>query len=88
MANKERGRFISTAELAKILGVSRVTVFNRIKSGRIRAEKAGRNFVIDKSNIPEFSGRAVSEAGKKELAKAVDKTIREYGETLRLLGQE
>lgn len=88
MVKKERDRFISTVELAKMLGISRVAVFNRIKSGKIKAEKAGRNFVIDKDSIPELSGRSVSEAGRKEIAAAVNKTVREYGETLRLLGQE
>ncbi|MBU0578287.1 helix-turn-helix domain-containing protein [Patescibacteria group bacterium] len=38
--------FISTAEAAKILGISRVSVFNKIKSGDIKAVKVGRNYII------------------------------------------
>lgn len=39
--------FISTIEAAKKMGVSRVTVFNMIKDGRIkRAIKVGRNYII------------------------------------------
>ena len=36
-------KYLSTTEVAKLLEVSRVTVFNRIKSGEIKAEKIGRN---------------------------------------------
>jgi excisionase family DNA binding protein len=46
----EKG-FYTTTELAKILGVSRVAVFNKIKSGDIKAQKFGRNFVIFKKDI-------------------------------------
>jgi excisionase family DNA binding protein len=43
--------FYTTAELAKILGISRVTVFNKIKNGDIKAQKMGRNFVIFKEDV-------------------------------------
>lgn len=51
MASKD---FYTTAELAKILGISRVAVFNKIKSGAIKARKMGRNFVIFKEDIGEL----------------------------------
>lgn len=44
--------FYTTAELARILGISRVAVFKRIKNGSIKAQKLGRNFVIFKKDIP------------------------------------
>lgn len=43
--------FYTTAELAKILGISRVSVFNKIKNGDIKAQKMGRNFVIFKEEV-------------------------------------
>ncbi len=43
--------FYSTAELAEVLGISRIAVFKRIKSGSIKAQKMGRNFVIFKKDI-------------------------------------
>lgn len=46
--------FYTTAELAKLLGVSRIAVFNRIKKGDIRAQKMGRNFVIFKKDIGDI----------------------------------
>lgn len=39
--NKPKNEFISTIELAKLLGISRVTVFRLIKKGRIPAKKSG-----------------------------------------------
>lgn len=84
MANK----YFSTTELAKMLGISRVAVFKKIKIGEIKAKKIGRNFVIDKKNLPEISGSVLAEDNKREIEKAVDKTVQEYGQTLKLLGQE
>jgi len=47
--------FYTTSELAKILGISRVTVFNKIKRGEIRAQKMGRNFVIFKEDLDDLN---------------------------------
>src|SRR3989338_2240547 len=44
-------KLLSTIEVAKILGISRVAVFKKIKSGSIKAQKVGRNFVIFKKDI-------------------------------------
>lgn len=88
MENEKKSQFISTAELAKLLGISRVAVFKRIKNGEIKAMKVGRAFIIDKKDIPEIIGSSLSEENKKGIEEAVGKTIREYGETLRLLGKE
>ena len=46
--------FYTTSALAKLLGISRVAVFKKIKSGRIKAQKIGRNFVIFKQDIGEL----------------------------------
>lgn len=81
-------KFISTTELAKILGVSRVTIFNRIKNGSIKARKIGRNFVIDKDEVPELKNEKLGESDKKKIQNAVKKVVFEYGETLRLLAKE
>jgi excisionase family DNA binding protein len=85
MENKE---LITTAELAKLLGISRITVFKRIKRGQIKAIRVGKNFVIPKDSLPEILGRILSEKNKREIETAVKKTVKEYGQTLRLLGNE
>jgi len=85
MENKE---FITTTELAKILGISRIAVFKRIKRGQIKAIRVGKNFIISKDSLPEVFGRILSEKNKREIETAVKKTVKEYGQTLRLLGNE
>ena len=80
--------FLSTSEAARLLGISRIAVFKRIKSGSIRAIKVGRKFVIDRNNLTEILGSTLTNETKKELEKAVIKTVGEYGEALRLLGKE
>ena len=80
--------FISTSEVAKLLDISRIAVFKKIKSGNIKARKIGRNFVINKKDLPEVLGTVLREDQKQEIEKAVKKTVKEYGETLKLLGKE
>jgi len=43
--------FYTTIELAKVLGISRISVFKRVKQGSIKAEKMGRDFIIFKKNL-------------------------------------
>lgn len=81
-------QLFSTIELAKILGISRIAVFKKIKSGEIKAKKVGRNFVISRSDLAEILGNTLSEEKKREIEKSVKKTVKEYGETLKLLGKE
>jgi len=45
-------RFLSTSELAKIIGISRVAVFKRIRKGEIKAYKVGPTFVISWDELP------------------------------------
>ncbi|OGF62039.1 hypothetical protein A2926_01605 [Candidatus Giovannonibacteria bacterium RIFCSPLOWO2_01_FULL_44_40] len=78
----------STSEVAKMLGISRVAVFKKIKSGEIKAVRVGRNFVVRKKDLPAILGNALDEDKKREIASAVKRVVREYGETLKLLGQE
>jgi excisionase family DNA binding protein len=88
MSENKNKKFISTQELAKILGISRIAVFKRIKSGQIKAQKIGRNFAIETGNLGDVLQGVLTDKNKKEINKSVEKTIKEYGETLRLLGKE
>lgn len=80
--------YFSTQEAAKILGVSRITVFNRIKKGQLKAIKAGRNYVIAKETLSPGNNAPLTEKAKKVISQAVEKTVREYGETLKLLAND
>lgn len=79
-------QFLSTIEAAKILGLSRVTLFNRIKSGEIKAMKVGRNYIISRDEIMSMSKKTeLSNTKKIEIDKGIDRVVSEYGETLKLL---
>ena len=80
-------KVFSTTELAKILGISRIAVYKRIKKGQIKAIKYGRDFVIERKDIGDILQKELTEAQKKEIDQAVRKTVKEYGETLKLLGR-
>ncbi|MFH0853675.1 MAG: excisionase family DNA-binding protein [bacterium] len=78
-------QFISTTEAAKILGVSRIAVFDRIKKGKIPAKKVGRNFIIEKNQIVKGNNTKIADKEKEVINKAVERTLKDYGETLKQL---
>ncbi len=84
--------YISVAELAKLLGVSRIAVFKRIKKGQIPAEKIGRAYAISAEVANEIladgKDQELSAEKKKIIQEAVTKVVKDYGETLKLLGKE
>ena len=43
--------YYTTAELAELLKISRISVFKRIRQGSISAQKIGRNFIIFKKDL-------------------------------------
>ena len=81
-------KYITIPELAKLLGVSRIAIYKRVKKGQIPATKIGRTYVITDRTIADILGKKVTEKGKKRIDAAVRKTVREYGEVLRQLGNE
>lgn len=81
-------KFYSTTEAAQILRLSRVEVFRKIKSGKIEAEKIGRNYVIPKESIIEALGKVVGKNKKVKIENAIDKALKEYGDVFRKLGKE
>lgn len=93
MKNKlEKSIFISISELAKMLGISRIAVFKKIKKGQIPAIKIGRSYAIsgdDVNNILQDNKSNILSKNKKDkINKAVKMIVEEYGETLKLLGKE
>jgi excisionase family DNA binding protein len=80
--------YITIPQLAKLLGISRIAVYKKVKKGEIKAIKIGRIYAIPKEYISGILGKEVSEKTKKEIDSAIQKTIEDYGETLKLLGGE
>ncbi|MBU1082933.1 helix-turn-helix domain-containing protein [Patescibacteria group bacterium] len=80
--------WFSTAEAAKLIGVSRVTVFRWIKTGKIQADKVGKAYVILRSELSEYV-KSDQVPDEKELIKhQVDLVVKRYGKTLKMLGAE
>jgi len=92
MKNKhEKSKYVSVAELAEMLGISRIAVFNKIKKGQVPAEKIGRAYAVPMEFVRNtfFHDTGImTEEKKKNIGKVVGRVIKEYGETLKLLGQE
>lgn len=84
----EKKRLFSTMEIAKILGISRIAVFKKIKSGEIKATKVGRNYVISDRVLNRVLSKRLTPKQKKVIETAVRKTVKEYGDVLQRLGRE
>ena len=80
--------YITIPQLAEILGVSRITIYNRVKNGEIKAIRIGRIYAIPKKFLSEILGETLNAKTKKLIDEAVRKTVREYGDVLIKLGNE
>jgi cysteine synthase A len=47
----KKERFLSVQQAAKVLGVSRITVYKKVKKGQISAIRVGRSFVIPRESL-------------------------------------
>jgi len=83
-----REKYITIPELAKLLGVSRILIYNRVKKGQIPATKIGRTYVITDQTVADILGKKVTAERKKRIDAAVERIVREYGEVLKMLGKE
>jgi len=85
-------KFLSIAQVAKILGISRIAVYQKVKKGQIEAIRIGRNYAIPedfvKKKVVNIKGYVLTEEEKSQIERAVEKTVEEYGEVLRMLGKE
>lgn len=85
MDNKD---FITIHELSDILGISRVAVFKRVKKGEIKAKMVGKIYLIPRDQADKIIGKTLGDEDKRQIAIAVKRTVKEYGEVLKMLGRE
>lgn len=78
----------STSEVAKILHLSRIEIFRKIKAGKIKAEKVGRNYVIPHESVADVLGENLGDHKKEEIDKAINRALEEYGDVFKRLGRE
>lgn len=84
----EKKEYLTIPQLAELLGISRIAVYKKVKSGQIKAIRIGRTYAISKKVISDILGKELTPQSKKKIDKAVKKTVHEYGEVLQLLGRE
>ncbi|MDD3301302.1 MAG: helix-turn-helix domain-containing protein [Patescibacteria group bacterium] len=80
--------YFTVKEFADLTDVSRVTVFKKIKSGQIKAEKIGRNYIIYKKDLSGMFDNTLTEENKDDIKSGVQKVLKDYGETIKMLGRE
>ena len=84
MNKHPENKYLSTQQAADFLGISRVAVLKRIKKGKIKAQKVGRNYIIRRGDL---TGEITADV-KQEIDSIVKKAVREYGPAFKLLGKE
>src|SRR3990167_3599133 len=81
---KSKETYITTAELAKMLGVSRVSAAKRvtklIKEGAVTAAEKGKGYIIDKDSLPEEI--------KNEIRKQQDEAVKKITELGKKAGHD
>jgi excisionase family DNA binding protein len=85
MVKKE---YLTIPEVAKILGISRIAIYKKVKKGEIKTIKIGRSHAIPKEYLNDILGKTLNEEDKGLIVKAVHKTVKEYGQALKQLGKE
>jgi excisionase family DNA binding protein len=86
--NSNNKSYYTVREIADLLDISRVAVFNKIKKGQIKAKMVGKTYIIDAKEIRGILMKGLDDDVKKRIEKSVIRFIKEYSQTLKLLGKE
>ena len=68
--------------------MSRIAIFRKIKTGKIKAFKIGRNYAIPIEEFMAVLGTFIPQEKKDVIDEVVKNAVNEYGEALKLLGEE
>ncbi|MHA2787971.1 helix-turn-helix domain-containing protein [Corynebacterium sp. S7] len=63
MANEDKGKFLTVAEVAEIMRVSKMTVYRLVHSGELPAVRVGRSFRVHESAVTEYLDSSVYDVG-------------------------
>ena len=64
MANNDNGKFLTVAEVAELMRVSKMTVYRLVHSGELPAVRVGRSFRVHDQAVQDYLGTSVYNAGK------------------------
>ncbi|AKE40478.1 putative DNA-binding excisionase protein [Corynebacterium kutscheri] len=63
MANEDKGTFLTVAEVAEIMRVSKMTVYRLVHSGDLPAVRVGRSFRVHEKTVNEYLSSSYYQAG-------------------------
>ncbi|AZA10124.1 MULTISPECIES: helix-turn-helix domain-containing protein [Corynebacterium] len=63
MAREENGTFLTVAEVAEIMRVSKMTVYRLVHSGELPAVRVGRSFRVHEKAVNEYLDASYYEVG-------------------------
>ena len=63
MVNEDKGKFLTVAEVAEIMRVSKMTVYRLVHSGELPAVRVGRSFRVNETAVNEYLGSSVYDVG-------------------------
>lgn len=63
MANDEKGNFLTVAEVAEIMRVSKMTVYRLIHAGELASVRVGRSFRVPEKAVKAYLDSSYYEAG-------------------------
>ncbi|AIG63591.1 excisionase [Corynebacterium atypicum] len=63
MAREEKGTFLTVAEVAEIMRVSKMTVYRLVHSGELPAVRVGRSFRVHETAVNEYLEASFYDAG-------------------------
>ena len=63
MVNEDKGKFLTVAEVAEIMRVSKMTVYRLVHSGELPAVRVGRSFRVNENAVNEYLESSVYNVG-------------------------
>lgn len=64
MASNDNGTFLTVAEVADLMRVSKMTVYRLVHSGELPAVRVGRSFRVHEQAVEEYLGASIYDAGQ------------------------
>lgn len=62
MASNDNGTFLTVAEVADLMRVSKMTVYRLVHSGELPAVRVGRSFRVHEQAVEEYLGASIYNA--------------------------
>ena len=63
VVNEDKGKFLTVAEVAEIMRVSKMTVYRLVHSGELPAVRVGRSFRVNETAVNEYLEASVYDVG-------------------------